>query len=246
MTSKTPNGTGLDELLRRALTDDLPPDVAAGMRERLARFRERTTRREGRIPMWTLLFPKSAWAALSILILVSGGLLQGRGTRNPLSDRISLIKTRLAVSQQLAAAGSMSCSARIRNGDGTLVDYEIEWRPGSPAEVLVRGPEGSLLRTFRLGEPPESADPMISTIASISTPSAVGERLSGGWRFVRFSRESSCDIGTYAIPAGAGPEVLEFTIDLCTNLPVRIAGSGRLASSPEMPSDIFWEATLRF
>lgn len=246
MTSKLPNGTGLDELLKTVLTDDLPPDVAAGMRDRITRFRERTTLKRQRTPARASFFLRSAWAAFSVLMLVSGGLLQGRGSQNPLSDRISLIKTRLAVSQQLAAAGSMSCSARIRSEDGTFVDYEIAWRSGSPAEVLVKGPEGSLPRTFRLGEPPGTADPVMSSIASISTPAAVGERLSGEWRSLGSLRAAGCNFGTYAIPAGAGSKALEFTIDMCTCLPVRIAGTGRSDSLPGSSADIFWEATFRF
>jgi hypothetical protein len=246
MTAKQPNGTGLDELLKRVLADDLPPDVAAGMRVRLDRFRARTTEKEKRMPILAPFFWRSAWAALSILMLVSGSLLQGLGSRNPLSDRISLIRTSLAVAEHLAVAESMSCSARVRKEDGEFLDCEIEWRSGGPAEVLVKGPDGSLLRSFKLGEPRDTADPLVRAVASFSTPSAVGEHLSGGWRFVKFSREAKCDIGTYTIPAGTGPEALEFTIDMCTYLPVRITGTGGLSSSPGGPGDIFWEARFRF
>jgi hypothetical protein len=238
MNSKPPNGKGLDELLKRALPDDLPADAAAGMRERLARFRERTVRREERTPSRTLLFPRGAWAALSVLILISGGLLQGRGARNPLSDRISLIKTRLAVSGQLAAAEAMSCSARVRRDDGEFVECEIAWRSGSPAEVVVKGPGGSPQERFRLGESPAVPDALSSALASLFTPSAVGARLSGEWQTLGSSRGDGCDTGAYAIPAGAGSEALEFTIDMCTFLPVRISGGDR--------TDISWEATFRF
>ena len=246
MTSKHPNGTSLDELLKRVLADDLPPDVAAEMRDRLDRFRTRTTGNGKRIPIRASFFLKSAWAAFSVLILVSGGLLQGRGSRNPLSDRISLIKTFLAVSEQLATAESMFCSAHVRKEDGKFFDYEIEWHSGGPAEILVKGPEGCLLRKYQLEEPRDTADPMVSAVASFSTPSAFGERLSGGWRFLKFSREAGCDIRTYTIPAGTGPEALEFTIDMCTYLPVLITGTGRVSSSPGGPSDILWEARFRF
>ena len=141
MTSKRPNGMDLDELLKRALADDLPPDAAAQMREGLARFHKRTVRREDGAAFRTPLFQKTAWAALSLLFLISGGLLQGRGSRNPLSNGISLIKTRLAVSGELAAAESMFCSVRVRRADGASVDYEIAWRAGSRAEVRARSAE---------------------------------------------------------------------------------------------------------
>lgn len=233
MTSKSTDGAELDELLKRALTDDLPPDVAAGMGRRLALFHRTMTRKKERTPVWAALFPRSAWAVLSVLVLVSGGLLQGRGTRNPLSGRISLIKTRLAVSEQLAAAGSMICSARVRSGDGAVIDYEIAWRSGSAAEVLVKGPDGSLSGRFRLGEPCDASEARFSKIALLASPSAVAGRLSGDWRSLGSSRIDGCEFGTYSILAEAGSEAIDFTVDMCTCLPVRISGAS-------------WEATLRF
>jgi len=246
MTAKPPDGTNLDELLKRALADDLPPDVAAGMQDRLDRFRAGMKEKEKWMPVRTPFFPRSAWAMLSILMLVSGSLLQGLGSRNPLSDRISIIRTSLAVSRELAAARSMSSSARIQNEDGKSFDCDIEWRSGSQAEVLVKGPDESSLRNFKLGELQDAADPVARALAPFATPAAVAELLSGGWRFVTFSREAGCDLGTYTTPAGTGREALEFVIDMCTNLPVRITGTGGASSSSGRPEEILWEARFRF
>jgi len=94
MILKRETDRGVDELLREALGDDLPADAAAGMRERIDRFRAGKTR-EGASPRtagaW--LFPRTVWAALSILLLVAGILLQGARASSPLADRISAIKT---------------------------------------------------------------------------------------------------------------------------------------------------------
>jgi hypothetical protein len=241
MTSRHQSDAGLDELLKSALADDLPPDVAAGMRERAARFRERMARREEGAAFRAPMFRKTAWAALSLLFLVSGGLLQGRGSRSPLADGISLLKTRLAVSGRLADAESMSCSVRIRRPDGASIDYEIAWRAGRPAEVRAEGPEGPAP-----GGPPEMPEALASTVAWLSTPSSVGKRLSGGWRFIRTSWEAGCDVGAYAIPAGPGSEALEFTIDLCAYLPVRIAGTSGTGFFPGSPDGFSWEATFKY
>jgi hypothetical protein len=90
----------LDELLKMAFVDDLPVDAAAGMRERIGRFREAKTGGEaaarGRAAVWEWLFRRSVWAALSILLLAAGILLQGRGSPSPLADRISAIKSQYA------------------------------------------------------------------------------------------------------------------------------------------------------
>ena len=92
--------TEMDDLLRRALADDLPSDVASGMRDRIGRFRAATTTGEapeaGRSTARAWLFPRTVWAALSILMLIAGILLQGARSRSALADRISAIKTQYA------------------------------------------------------------------------------------------------------------------------------------------------------
>jgi len=96
MTAKKHEGTGLDDLLKRALADDLPAEVAAGMRDRIDRFRDGTMRDERRTAVRAWLSRRAVWAALAVLMLISGGLLQGLGSRNPLADRITLIKAKFS------------------------------------------------------------------------------------------------------------------------------------------------------
>jgi len=96
MTAKKQEGHGLDDLLRRALADDLPADVAAGMRDRIDRFRAGTVRDEKRTAARAWFFRRTVWAALSVLMLAAGGLLQGLGSRNRLADRITQIKVEFA------------------------------------------------------------------------------------------------------------------------------------------------------
>lgn len=83
---------GLGDLLKRALADDLPADVEAGMRERIRSFRAGTAGGGGRASAGAWLFRRSAWAVLSVLMLIAGFLLQGLGSRNPLAERIALVK----------------------------------------------------------------------------------------------------------------------------------------------------------
>ncbi|MBM3295691.1 MAG: hypothetical protein FJY82_14400 [Candidatus Aminicenantes bacterium] len=84
----------IDDLLREALADDLPPDVAAGMRQRIERFRSEKMTGEAKpsTVAWAWLFRRGVWAALSILMLVAGILLQAGRSSNPLTDRISTVK----------------------------------------------------------------------------------------------------------------------------------------------------------
>jgi len=96
MGSKKPD---VDDLLRRALADDHPEEVAGGMRRRIERFRETKMEDEaaGRsAAAWAWLGRRSVWAAISVLLLVAGILLQGGRSSSPLAQRIAALKTQYA------------------------------------------------------------------------------------------------------------------------------------------------------
>ena len=87
----------MDEVLRKAFADDLPADVAAGMRERIRSFRAGKAKGEAASrEAWAWLFRRGVWAALSILMLVAGILLQGAKASSPLANRISSLKSAYA------------------------------------------------------------------------------------------------------------------------------------------------------
>jgi hypothetical protein len=97
-TTKQPE---IDDLLRRALADDLPPEVEAGMRRRITLFRETKTAGGAKAPergaaARTWLFRRTVWAALSLILLAAGILLQSGKPSSPLADRIAAIKTEFA------------------------------------------------------------------------------------------------------------------------------------------------------
>lgn len=96
MISQNKQGRGVDELLRLALKDDLPPDVEGGMRRRIDRFRAEKTELPAGSAAWAWIFRRSVWAALSILMLVAGILLQGAKASSPLAKRISVVKAAFA------------------------------------------------------------------------------------------------------------------------------------------------------
>lgn len=96
MNDQRNDGPDLEELIRASFPDDLPAEVEAGMRERLRRFRADPSRVAKPPAAWIFLSRRAVWAALSILMLVAGILLQGAGTGSPLADRISSVKTAYA------------------------------------------------------------------------------------------------------------------------------------------------------
>ena len=106
MTEERNKGAAIHGLLRKALADDLPADVAAGMRAKIERFRAEKMKDGGesaaaaKATAWAWLLRRGVWAALSILMLIAGILLQGRGSSSPLAERIAKIKTEYANLEQ--------------------------------------------------------------------------------------------------------------------------------------------------
>ena len=246
MTEKQHQGKDLDDLLKKAFTDDLPTEVAAGMRDRIDRFRAWTMKEEGRTAAWGGLFRKSAWAALSVLMLVCGSLLQGLGVRSPLADGISLIETRQAVENRLASVKSMSCLARVRNETGEFLSMTIFWRSGEVSEARVSKADGSLLGTFKIGGRGEIGDSRVRAAAPFSNPEAVRSLLAGEWRMVKFSEEAERQTGIFTTAAGAGADRLEFAIDLGTFLPLHVARRTGGSTVSGGMADIVWEARFTF
>ncbi len=246
MSDERPGGTALEDLLKSALADDLPPDVAAAMRAGLGRFRERAGEKGRRPPAAAFLVRRTVWAALSILMLVSGGLLQGLGSRNPLADRLSSLGTCRAVSGRLAAAESMSCSARVPQPDGSFRIYEIGWRRDRGSLVLVKGPDGTVLEKFEVAEPGRTPAPPLRAVAPLLDPAAAGALLSGEWRLLRYSRESGRDTGTYSVLSPDGRAALEFTVDMLVYLPVRIDARESAPFEAGTAGKILWQARFDF
>jgi hypothetical protein len=95
MTDRKRENAYTDDLLRRVLGDDLPPDVQAGMRQRAERFlAERRAAGPSADRAWYARRP--VWAAVSILMLLAGILLQGKKPSTPLAERISSLKAAYA------------------------------------------------------------------------------------------------------------------------------------------------------
>jgi len=236
----------IDDLLKKTLDDDLPPDVAAAMKSRFDRFRERSRRKRPRPAFRALLSLKTAWAAVSVLMLVLGGFLQGSGSPNALSGRIAAIGTAQTVSRLLTSAETMSCSARIQRSDGTVLSYEIEWRRSSGTSVAILRPDGTTIGKFEAAESGGNLDPALQDAASLLNPSAVRDLLSENWRPVRTSRDGGGEVGTFSALAPDGRTVLEFDVDVGAYLPVRIRRSVIALPETGEAGNRLWEARLAF
>jgi hypothetical protein len=113
MSLKNREDAGLDELLKATLADDLPDDVAAGMRDRIAAFRAGTAKEEKGSAASAWLFRRGLWATLAIGMLIAGFLLQGLRTRSPLADRIALIKMEISTPEPARPIDLDSESRRV-------------------------------------------------------------------------------------------------------------------------------------
>jgi hypothetical protein len=246
MNPEQPDKDVLDDLLKGALADDLPPDVAAGMRDRVDLFRDRKIGRGHCSVIPGFPFRRSAWAALSILVLLSGGLLQAVGTRNALADRVSAIGTFQSVSRRLAEADSMSCKARVPGEGEGEHDYVFDWIKETGTTVTVLRPDGTRLSTFRPETPSRNSEPGLRNLAPLFNPAGLEEIISGGWRVAGFSREGDGDMGIYEAGSRNGSTTFEITIDFGSYLPVRIRCLRNSSSVSGRMRTTVWEARLDF
>jgi hypothetical protein len=151
-------------------------------------------------------------------MLVSGGLLQGVGSRSSLADGILIVGVRDAVLAGLEQADSMTGFIRVESRPGAPTIVESEWRAGGAPDIqVVSG-----------GEASEEA---LRTAAGLSTPDSLRRLLSPVWRFEGYLGADAGRTAVYTISERVGAAPLRLEIDLSSR---RLAA---LASVERAPTD---------
>jgi hypothetical protein len=155
MNKKKPAGGEIDELLKRVLTDDLPPESEERMKKRINQFRDaidqldlQRSRNTGII--WSRLFRPLSWRwtswvfrketlAFSALVLVAvGGLRHLSGQPSALAESVSLLHTLVSISDEVRHTSSMECTVRMPVDSGRSLVYSIHWLSPDLARVDIQ------------------------------------------------------------------------------------------------------------
>jgi len=138
------NGQKIDEFLKQALKDDLPPEAERKMKRQLTLFREKM---EGKRPqretetisfLWRLLSgQKVEWgqhmlkrgivALASIIVVVLGIHMQTTGAQGGLSESLTALGTSASVFNQVRRVESMECLINIYDKNKETLKYSIQW-----------------------------------------------------------------------------------------------------------------------
>jgi hypothetical protein len=203
--------TDVDDLVRRVLADDAPPEALRGMASVLRRFHEARGRDaaaagregEGGRPAFPWLRPEWRWgrralAFASLLLVVLGGTLHLAGPRSALADSLFSLNTLVSVSKQVRLAEAMDAAVRAEGPDGSPLDYVIAWRAPGTSRVEIRS-GGRLLEVLtasldgvavedrisglRLERPAlaDVQDSLLESVLWLATPGSIAERIDSRW-----------------------------------------------------------------
>ncbi len=211
----------VDRVLREALADDLPGELAEDLRRDARRaWREaasappRARWRDGLggLAAWRPLVPQAALVAAALAMLAAGTVMQAapapRAVVASLDGRQAATRTLVALDR----ARAMQCAVEVEDDRGHARVYRIEWAAPGLVGVWFDGVAGAEERSLRIpaggpsvltraSRPEEPLDPRLERVRAYLTPSALGARL-----------------------ADAG---LAVVVDPATHLPLRLEGTDR-------------------
>lgn len=245
---------GLDDVLKKVLSDDLPPEAEVRMRKRLAAFGK--TLEESEAPRGAkirtcgervlparpaLAFRKQALAYSSAAVIILGGIMHLGGQRNALAESLSMLNALFSVGAEIRAAESMDCQAILSPENGVSLTYSIQWSSPKTTGVEVKQAE-TIVKTLAISEEGitladplrnsrvkvedlgQVKDPQIQAVMDLLSPDALAEKLNTRWQVQ--GRE----------PRGEREEIFHFadreqgtlvdiSVDLNSHLPVTMRTS---------------------
>jgi hypothetical protein len=159
------NEKKIDKFLKRALKDDLPPEVERKMKRQLTEFRERM---ESKRPeretetasfLWRVLsgqrvewgqymLKRGVVAIASIIVVVLGIHMQTTGAQGGLAESLTALGTSASVFNQVSAVESMECLINIHDKNKETLQYSIQWLPPNQTRARLEKPAGIPFQTM--------------------------------------------------------------------------------------------------
>jgi hypothetical protein len=233
----------LDPLLKRALKDDLPPEIEAGMYRQLLRFKSTLGQSEQRLVFIKLLgmcrsIRKEILAVTSVLMMGLGLILQLSGTPNALAYSIEQLKATLAISAGLNRASFMNCTVLRPDSDGKQTSYHIRWR--HKGDVRVDKKSDIRDQTFWISKEtvyvaaagndraPEmyhnsgTANPVDQTASEFLSPQILMQYLEKHYGLIQVCGRSGAGVRDFLILGRQGTMDIEIVLDAKTYLPKKL------------------------
>ncbi len=230
----------LDNLLKRTLKDDLPPEAEARMNRRFLSLK-RTLDRAERLPKpngWLWMrgpLRKEILAAVSAAMMILGLVMQLRGSQSALAHSIEQLKVIVAISAGLNRASSMECAVLKPADEGKQTSYRVRWRATGDVRVDMDSADGTQT-LWILNETVSIAGPGGGDVRSTSintmtpgqmwqpalefmSPALLAKHIEEQYGLMRSSGRASAGTNEFLIMGREGPQDVELAVDATTYLP---------------------------
>jgi hypothetical protein len=222
----------LRRVVREALPDDLPPELARSLREGLRPHWRRVARSEPALaprprPGWnpTFLLPAAA-----LLMIAVGAVLHGAAPPRVLAESLAVRKVASAAALRLAQASAMRCVVEPSPPGRAHGRYRVEWRAGSPSQVWLET-AGAAPRTAALGGGRTAAGSTVASdeppplLRALLSPEHVARLLDGAWRPAAPPPGAPERAAAFTVSAPDGSAAFAVVLDAATLLPTGVEDS---------------------
>lgn len=229
-----------DNLLKRALKDELPPEVEKSMNREFLHLK-RTLDRGERLPepgerLWIHgLFRREILAVVSAAMIILGIVVQLSGSSSALAHSIERLKVIVTLSVSLNRVSSMDCTLLKSGDEGEQTSYRVRWRTEGDVRVDMSADDGS--QTLWISNETISiAGPGDKDIRSISiktmtpgpvwlpalefqSPELLGKHIKDRYGLMQISGRASAGSNEFLIVGREGQQKIGITVDAKTYLP---------------------------
>jgi hypothetical protein len=229
----------LDNLLKQALKDDLPPEAEARMNRQFLNLKRTLGRTENLAAAdewpWHGLFRKEILAVASAAMIILGIVMHLSGSQSVLAHSIEQLKVIVTVSMSLNRTAFMDCTVRNPGAGGENSSYHLFWRaPGdaridmvsadgaqtiwiSDETISFAGSDGGSIRSMPLKT--IVPGPVWQPAMEFRTPALLAEHMEERYGLMQTGERRGAGSGEFLITGRDDGQAVEITVDSKTYLP---------------------------
>jgi hypothetical protein len=230
----------LDNLLKQALKDDLPPEAEARMNRQFLNLKRALDGTESLAEpnrwLWARgAFRKEILAFVSAVMLILGGVMHLRGPQSALAHSIEQLKVIVTVSMSLNRAAFMDCTILKRGAGGENSSYRVLWRtPGdvrmdmvsangtqtiwiSNETISFADSDGGTVRSMPVKT--MTPGPVWQPALEFMTPTYLAKHMEEQYGLMQRGERSRAGSDSFLLVGREDRQVVEITVDPRTYLP---------------------------
>jgi hypothetical protein len=230
----------LDNFLKQALKDNVPPEAEAGMKRQFLNFKRTLERTEQLEEPAGRLWMRGPWrreifSIASAVLVILGVVLQLSGSQSVLAHSIEQLKVIVTVSMSLNQAAFMDCTIRKPGAGGRNASYHVLWRASGDTRMDMVSSDGAQT-TWISDETISFTDPESGTVRSMPvqimapgpawqpalefmTPRLLAKHMEAQYGLMQTGGRSGAGLDEFLIVGQQDRQVVEITVDARTYMP---------------------------